>query len=121
EVEVLVDPQIRREVQADVEEREQPDQPPEADEVGHAEELAQRRDRERRDDQVDRPIAGEVLDVLFGIRGQLVMQNLPRQLTEGRKANEPDQRLGPRAFQHAVSNTSASPYPCTGPPPAGSR
>src|SRR5690606_32915116 len=55
---LLVQRQVVQEMQSSVEEREQPEHPAESDEVAQSRNLPQGRDRQRRQEDVERPIAG---------------------------------------------------------------
>ena len=72
DVEVVDEHDPRQHVQRRVEEREQPEHPPQLDEVVPAGEAAQRRDRERDREEGDRPGAGLVGDVVARVGGERV-------------------------------------------------
>src|SRR5207302_635055 len=86
DVEKLVEPDVGCEMQGSVEECEQSDHAPDANQPGLACEAAERRDGERNQDKSKCPVAGRVGNDLDGIRAQAAVERLPG------KAFERDQR-----------------------------
>src|SRR5205807_1166341 len=95
EVEELVEPDVRGEVEDAVEESEEPDHAAEADQIGEFEELAERADGEGEDQEADGPIAGEMGDELDGVGGEVFMPGAPAEPEEGRQAEEEERDFDP--------------------------
>ena len=107
EIEKLVQPHIGQEVQAAVEEGEQPEHAAVADQHGHAQQLAQRRDGQRDHQEAQGPIAGEVGDEFDGVGAQILLPGAPAQPGQRRQAQQEYQNLGPARIVRAWLSSSS--------------
>src|SRR5713101_3571030 len=80
-------------MQTAVEECEQPDHAADADQPILLRKLAQRSDRERGEDQDQRPVAGRVRDDLDRIGAQAVVKGLPQQAFQRNQRGQEDRDL----------------------------
>ena len=79
EIEKFIQPDVGGEVQARVEKGKQAEHTAETDQIGEAQDFAQRGDGQSEQEEAQRPVAGGVGDELDGIGGEIVMQGPPSQ------------------------------------------
>ncbi len=96
-IEVAIEPEPSGEMQAGVEKREKAEHAAEADELRQLQDLAERRDGERENQEAQRPIAGPVFDELNGVGGQIVVQAAPDENCEREEAGQEYEGLRPFA------------------------
>jgi hypothetical protein len=75
-------------VQANVEEGEKSEHAAKTDQIGQLEELAQRSDGERKDQEAERPIAGGVLKRFDRIGAQISLNCVPAEQEKGNQAHD---------------------------------
>ena len=95
EIEELVQPQICGEVQASVEEGEQAQHAPKANQLGQAQQAPQRRDSQCDGQKAQRPVAGGMRDEFDGVRAQVLVEGLPGKQQQRRQTEEEDGDLEP--------------------------
>ena len=97
DVEKFVEPEVRGEMQAGVEEGEEAEHAAEADQLGQVKELAQRSDGEGDHEKSQGPVSGTVLDELKWIRDYVAAQERHDDGGQGTEAAEEQNGFGPFA------------------------
>src|SRR5262249_6477059 len=101
-LERLVEPRVSQQVQAAVEEREQPERPPELDQPRKAQRLSERRDGQRETQEDQRQRSRRVKNECLLVRAQLVMVSVPAQQGARNSAVDEDQELGKFDVRHKL-------------------
>ena len=96
QIEKLVEPDPRHQVQAAVEKCVEAEHAPEADEPGLSCDLAQGRDGERDEEEDQRPLAGGMSDDLDGIGAERRVETLPEEHEQRGEAEREDEDLKAR-------------------------
>ena len=87
-------------MQEPIEESEKAQHPAEANQFRDMQQLTQRRNRQRGDNEDQRPISRLMGDVLNGIGSQLMVECSPGQLTQRHEACDEYRKLNPFAAQN---------------------
>src|SRR2546425_4763519 len=106
----LVRPNVRGEVQANVEEREQAKHAAKTNQLRQIQELAEGRDAEREDQEAERPIAGSVLDEFDRVRAELARERTPDQSGKRHEAHSEDHNFGSFAGQELSHKKIPTPF-----------
>jgi hypothetical protein len=84
-------------MQTNIEEGEQTKHSAKANQVRKIEEFSERRDRKRKKQEAQRPIASGMLYKFDGIRAEIGVKRAPAKRSEGHQANEEENGFGPLA------------------------
>jgi hypothetical protein len=108
QIEGLIRSDVREEVKTNVSESEEAEHAAKPNQIGEVKKLTEGRDRERDEQESQRPIAGEMLDEFDRVCGELALIRTPTEKTERGEAGEKDNGLGPLAGKQLahVSNIS---------------
>ena len=84
-------------MQTNIEEGEQAKHSAKANQVRKIEEFSERRDRKRKKQEAQRPIAGGMLHKFDGIRAEIGVKRAPDKRSKRHQANEEENDFGPLA------------------------